>query len=196
DLPGTLAGFHLRFPGVELSLRSGLIAGLLSELDAGTVDLVIGPVHDDQAQRFSARVLVREKMMLIVPPGHRLDRAGPLPFADLRDEPFVCLPASSGVRASLDEAAGRAGFTARVPFETHSPASVRELVGAGLGVALQARSAAVTPGPAVVVRTLEPPPAHPPIGLIRRRDQRLSAAARAFRAVAYSPGGHVVDTRG
>jgi LysR family transcriptional regulator, transcription activator of glutamate synthase operon len=195
DLPGTLAGFHLRFPGVELSLHSGLIAGLLDELDAGTVDLVIGPVHGDQPQRFGARVLVRERMMLILPPGHRLDRPGPLPFAELRDESFVCLPASSGVRASLDEAAARAGFTARVPFETHSPASVRELVGAGLGVALLARSAAEAPGAAVRVRALDPPPAHPPIGLIHHRERRLSAAGRAFRAFAYSPGGHVIDTR-
>ncbi|MGX6605135.1 IS982 family transposase [Micromonosporaceae bacterium Da 78-11] len=85
-----------------------------------------------------------------------------------------------GVRAILDDAAAQAGFTARVPFETHSPASVRELVGAGLGVALLARSAADAPGATIVVRPLDPPPAHPPIGLIRRRDRQLSAAARAW----------------
>lgn len=195
DLPDTLARFHRRHPGVALSLRSGLIAELLADLDAGRVDLVVGPVHHDLASRFSARRIVREEMMLIVPPGHRLARMRRVPFAELRAEPFVCLPAGSGLRAILDDAASRAGFTAQVLFETHNPASVRELVGAGLGVALLARSATEAPGAAVTVRALDPPPAHPPIGLIRHRDRRLSAAARAFRAFAYSPGGHVIDTR-
>jgi LysR family transcriptional activator of glutamate synthase operon len=154
---------------------------MLAELDAGQVDLVVGPVHDDLASRFSAHRIVREEGVLILPPGHRLARSRTVPVAELRDETFVCLPAGSGLRAILDEAAGRAGFTAHVPFESHSAASVRDLVGAGLGVALLARSAAGVPGAAVTVRKLDPAPAHPPIGLIHHRDHRLSAAARAFR---------------
>ncbi|MEU4219237.1 LysR family transcriptional regulator [Actinoplanes sp. NPDC026623] len=181
DLPGALARFHARYPGVALSLRSGLIAGLLADLDSAEIDLVVGPVHHDLPSHFSAHRIVDEEMKLILPPGHRLTRADPVRFADLGTESFVCLSAASGLRAILDDAATRAGFQARVPFEAHSPASVRELVGAGLGVALLARSAAVAPGPAVAVRSLRPAPLHPPIGLIHHRDRRLSAAARACR---------------
>src|SRR6185312_1459411 len=72
DLPGALARFHTRYPGVALSLRSGLIADLLTLLDEGAVDLVIGPVHRDLPSRFSARPMVREDVVLVVPPGHRL----------------------------------------------------------------------------------------------------------------------------
>jgi len=43
DLPRSLARFHRRYPGVKLALHTGLIAGLLAELDSGTVDVVIGP---------------------------------------------------------------------------------------------------------------------------------------------------------
>jgi LysR family transcriptional activator of glutamate synthase operon len=181
DLPGALARFHTRYPGVALSLRSGLIAQLLAGLDVGELDLVVGPVHRDLPSRFSARLIVAEEVVLILPPEHRLARTDPVTLADLRTEPFVCLSAGSGLRAILDEAAAHAGFEARVPFEAHSPASVRELVGAGLGVALLARAAADAPGPAVAVRRLRPAPAHPPIGLIHHRDRRLSAAARACR---------------
>ena len=186
DLPRALSCFHSRYPGVSLSLRSGLIAELLAELDAGTVDLVVGPVHADLPSRFSARPIAREHVVLIVPPGHRLAHSAsaqgaPLAVADLRDEPFVCLPAGSGLRAILDDAARKAGFEPRVPFETATPASIRELVAAGLGVAVLARTAARSPGPAVSIRRLSPAPPHPGIGVIHHRDHRLSAAARSCR---------------
>lgn len=178
DLPTTLAGFHARHPGIALSLRSGLIATLLGKLDTGEVDLVLGPVHDDLPVRFTARHVAAESVVLVMPPGA-------LPVAalhDVREEAFVCLAAESGLRAIVDEAAEAAGFEARVQFETSSPASIRELVSAGLGVALMARSVAEREGPPIQICRLDPAPAHPPIGLIQRRGQRLTAAARACRA--------------
>ena len=179
DLPAALAALHGRYPGIGLTLRSGLIATLLARLDAGEVDLVLGPVHDDLPSRFSAHRLAAEEVVLVVPPGHRPAR--PAALAEVRDSPFVCLSAESGLRAILDTAASAAGFAARVQFETPSPASIRELVSAGLGVALLARSAAERPGPPITVCHLDPPPPHPPIGLIHHRDHRLTAAARTCR---------------
>jgi LysR family transcriptional regulator, transcription activator of glutamate synthase operon len=181
DLPAALARFHSRYPGVGLSLRSGLIAGLLADLDDGSLDLVVGPVHHDLPSRFSAHRIAAEQVVLVVPPDHRLARPRPVPFADLRDEEFVCLPAGSGLRAILDDAARRVGFEPRVPFESHSPAGIRELVSAGLGVALLAGTAAAAAGPPVAVCSPVPAPEHPEIGLIHHRDHRLSAAARACR---------------
>jgi LysR family transcriptional activator of glutamate synthase operon len=116
-----------------------------------------------------------------LPPGHRLATQAKFTLADLSAEPFVCLSATSGLRAILDAAGAEAGFTPHVPFETHSPASIRELVSAGLGVALLAASAATRPGPPIGVREVHPSPRHPPIGLIRHRDRRLTAAAQACR---------------
>jgi LysR family transcriptional activator of glutamate synthase operon len=185
DLPAALAAFHGRYPGVALTLRSGLIATLLTKLDAGEVDLVLGPVHDDLPARFSAHHLAPEETVLVLPPGERLpadsrpDRVTSL--AEVRDRPFVCLAAESGLRAILEAAAAAAGFAPRVQFETPSPASIRELVSAGLGVALLARSAAERPGPPITICGLSPSPPHPPIGLIHHRDHRLTAAAQAGR---------------
>jgi DNA-binding transcriptional LysR family regulator len=101
-------------------------------------------------------------------------------LADARDEPFVCLPADSRLQAILTGAAAAEGFVPRIEFETYSPASIRELVAAGLGVALLARSATERPGPAIGVCELARPPEHPPIGLIRSRARPLLPAARAF----------------
>jgi LysR family transcriptional activator of glutamate synthase operon len=181
DLPAGLARFHARYRGVALSLRSGMIAALLAQLDAGEIDLVVGPIHRDLPSRFSAHRLVDEEVVLVLPPGHRLARGRRLGLDDLRDEPFICLPASSGLRSILDELAADAGFEARVQFEAHSPTSIRDLVAAGLGVAVLARSAADGPGAPISVRSLHPAVAHPPIGLIHHRHHRLTIAAQACR---------------
>jgi len=181
DLPGALARFHVRYPGVDLLLRSGLVAKLLTLLDGGDVDLVIAPIHDDLPAHFAARRIAAEDLLLVLPPEHRLARGGVLDLGELRDERFVCLPADSGLRTLLDDAAAGAGFAPRVQFETTGPADVRALVAAGLGVALLARSAVEPPGPEVAVRPLRNAPAHPPIGLIHRRGRPLGAAARACR---------------
>jgi LysR family transcriptional activator of glutamate synthase operon len=144
---------------------------------------VLGPVHADLPARFSARRIAAEELVLVVPPDHRL--AGPSPttvgLAEVAEEPFVCLSSASGLRAILDAAGSAAGFTPRVAFETHSPASIRELVGAGLGVALLAASATTAEGPPIAVRPVRPAPAHPPIGLIHHRDRRLTATVQALR---------------
>lgn len=180
DLPVALAQFRRRHPGVSLALHSGLIAKLLGMLDAGGVDLVVGPVHDDLPAAYHARPLVSESLVLVTPTGHPLAARPGTTLAAARGEPFVCLAADSRLHAILTGAAAAEGFTPRIEFETYSPASIRELVAAGLGVALLARSAAERPGPAIGVCELAHAPEHPPIGLIRSRARPLAPAARAF----------------
>ncbi|WP_433291051.1 LysR family transcriptional regulator [Actinoplanes sp. CA-030573] len=175
DLPRALATFSASYPGVELSLRSDLVAGLLAALDEGETDLVVGPAHPDLPPRFTARRLAEEHLVLALPPGHRPVTS----LADLESSPFVCLPPGSGLHQILLAAAP---FTPRIPFATHSAASIRELVAAGLGVALLARSAATRPGPPIDIVTLRPAIPHPPIAVLHRRDRPLTAAARACRS--------------
>ncbi len=175
DLAGALAAFHRRYPDVTLAIRSGLVAELLDELDAGTVDALIAPIHGDLPDRFLARPLATERLTLITPPGHLPGRlpAGPrtVSLSAVCDESFVCLPAGSGLHTILTAAAAEQGFAPRIQFEAPDPASIRRFVAAGLGVALLAESAAYGDGPAIDVHRLKPAPPHPPIGLIRSRRQ-------------------------
>ena len=189
DLPASMASFRRRYPGVSLALHTGLIAKLLGMLDAGVVDLIVGPVHDDLPAAYRARALVPESLVLVTPPGHPLAAGRDVALAAVAGEPFVCLPADSRLRAILAGAAAAEGFVPRVEFETYSPASIRDLVSAGLGVALLARSAAAGPGPAIGVCELALAPEHPAIGLIHARGRPLTPAARAF-------AGHLAGTAG
>jgi LysR family transcriptional regulator, transcription activator of glutamate synthase operon len=178
QLPVQLAAFRRRFPGLGLALRSGLMEVLLEALDAGELDVVLGPMHADLAPKYVAKALVEEHLALISPPGHRLSSGSGL--AALRDESFVCLPAGSGLHNILTKAAEAVGFAPRIEFETYSPASIREMVAAGLGVALVAASAARAPGPTVEILPLVHLH-HPSIGLIVPADRPATPAADAFR---------------
>lgn len=179
DLPASLASFHRRYPELRLTLRSGLIAELLRDLDAGTIDVVLGPIHDDLPKRYLAQPFVTEKLVLITPPGHRAASRRTM-LSAFRDEPFVCLPPGSGLRSILCAAAAEQRFTPRIQFEAPDPVSIRELVAAGLGVALLAESAARAEGPAIGVHHLQPAPKHPPIGLIGLRNRTENPAVRAW----------------
>lgn len=179
DLPQLLAQFRRRYPGIGLALHAGLIAELLERLDAGGLDLVLGPIHAELSERYVADTLLEESVVLVTTPGLRAP--GTLgTLAAVRDEPFVCLSAGSGLHTILSEAAAAEGFTPRIEFETFSPGSIRELVAAGLGVALLAAGAAHGPGPAVDVHRLDRPPAHPPLGVIRLRERPPTPSAQAF----------------
>jgi LysR family transcriptional regulator, transcription activator of glutamate synthase operon len=178
-LVDAMASFRALNPGVGLTLRSGLLAKLVGELDAGALDVVVGP--EDPGVRTGHRVdrLGDEHLVLAVPVGHRLAASGPLPLAEVRDEPFVCLPPGSGMYDLLAEAATAAGFEPRIDFQASSPGIIRELVAAGLGVALMAASTATGPGPAVAACELVAPPRHPPIAIIAPRGP-AAPATRAF----------------
>lgn len=164
DLPRLLGTFRSAHPGVAVTLRAGLVGDLLTELRRGHLDAVLGPVYPERPDGLTVRPLATDTLVLITPPG-RLDLPSPAPLSLVRDEPFVCLEPGSGLRGLLDAAAAPYGFSPRVEFETHGPASIRELVAAGLGVAVLAASATRGPGPHVDRVALENPPAYPPIGL-------------------------------
>jgi DNA-binding transcriptional LysR family regulator len=182
DLPAALAGFHRQHPGVELALGSGALRALLDGLDHGELDLAIGPIPPGLPTRYARTPLFTDELVLVTAPDHPLAGTDPLPLVALRDEPFVCLPADSGLRAILDRLAAEAGFTPRVPFETTHLPRLRDLAAHGLGVALVARSVAEAPGPPRAVHGIDPGPQLRPVGLLHRADTSLGAAAQACQA--------------
>lgn len=176
-LPTLMSTFRRTHPGVQLDLSTGLIAELQDSLDAADLDVVIGPKHTDDP-RFTAVPVAKEGLVLVTGPGavH-----GSVPrLREVMDLPFVCLPPGSGLHAILLRLGENEGFTPRVEVVADTPAGVRELVSAGLGVALLAESSATKPGPPIQVHELEDPPEHPVICAMRSTRHVQHPAARIF----------------
>ena len=189
DLVSTIGRFRLRYPGVTVSLRTGLIADLLEELHRGRVDVVVGPVVEQREQEGTRRTEIADERLVLISPLSTARRVRSL--ADVADEPFVCLSSDSGLRRLLNTAFSAVDAVPRVEFETHSPASIREMVAAGLGCALIAQSAVEKEGPDVQVYDIPGLPPHPPIAAISASDaappiarfvDELTAARSASRA--------------
>lgn len=176
-LPMLMATFRQAHPCVQMHLRTGLISDLLNDLDAANLDLVIGPKHEDDP-RFSTIPVAQEGLVVITGPGPGGTSITRL--RDVVDEPFVCLPEGSGLHSILTQLAEREGFTPRIEFETDSPASIRELVSAGIGVALIAESSATKPGPPVRTHHLKDPPEHPIICAMTSTRHPQMPATRIF----------------
>ncbi len=179
DLSGALAAFHARHPDVELSLHSGGVRALVDDLAHERIDMALGPVPGELPPDIVAERLFTDELVLVTAPDHPAAGQASLGIDALRGDPFVCLPAGTGLRAVLDRLAAAAGFAPHVPFETANLPRLRDLVACGLGVALVARSVAEAPGPRVVVHAVAPEPIWRPVGLMH--PTMLGPAAAACR---------------
>lgn len=186
QLPALLAGFHARYPGLELALREERTAQLLVLLAGGEIDLAI--LHQSPAADPPADVILEplftEELVAVVAPDKPLAARGALPLAALRDEPFVTSQPGSAIRHTLLQAAAAAGFTPRIAFESGGAATVRALAAAGLGVAILPRSEAVAAGPPVAVLAIDPPDLTRTVALAWSTGHYRPAATAAFLAFA------------
>jgi LysR family transcriptional regulator, transcription activator of glutamate synthase operon len=183
-LPSVLASFRTRHPAVGFTLHEGPRSELEERVLQGDLDLAITSPLPKSGGHFSATRLLHDDLVAALPPHHRLAPADEVHLADLALEPFIFLGASFGeLRTITRDACARAGFTPQVAFEAEGLATMRGLVGAGLGVALLPELASHVRdehAPAPVCRPLAGRPAHRIIGVVRHADRVLSPAAQAF----------------
>lgn len=189
-LPPVIARFRRTHPGLRFYIREAGSSGVAQAVASGELDLGIVTLPLTAAEDALATTpLVEDELRLIVPPGHRLaaprrrgagrkDRDRPREFRwrDLAGEPVVAFEAGSAVREVIDAAAARAGVSLGVVMELRSIESIKQMVAAGVGVAVVSRFAlregeGLACAEGRLIRRL---------AIARRRDRRPSHAAAAF----------------
>ncbi|CAM5312523.1 LysR family transcriptional regulator [Streptomyces narbonensis] len=80
------------------------------------------------------RPLLADRLVGLVPEGHRLAEAGSVGIAELAEESWIA--GCPRCRRQLVDVCEEAGFTPRIDFATDDYPAVVGLVGAGLGVAV------------------------------------------------------------
>ncbi|WP_049622772.1 LysR family transcriptional regulator [Frateuria defendens] len=141
-LPPLLAAFRRRHPAVALHVRSAGSGALRAAVGRSELDVCFVFGEDGFGPGVQSEPLARERLAVIVPPGHRLAGRRAVSAADLAGEPFLATEPGCVYRRMFEDAFP-AGDPHRPPLaaELGSLTAACALVEAGLGCALVPRLA-------------------------------------------------------
>ncbi|MFJ7189804.1 LysR family transcriptional regulator [Streptomyces bacillaris] len=136
-VPGALAALRAEHPGTRVSLVEAEPPRSVDLLRDGDCDIALafrygasGGEWDDLV----VRPLLTDRLIGLVPEGHRLAGAAEVSIGELADESWIA--GCPRCRRQLVEVCEESGFTPRIDFATDDYPAVMGLVGAGLGVAV------------------------------------------------------------
>ncbi len=144
-LPGLLSGFRKAYPEVVVHVTISDTADVATRLLAGKADIgIIGSIPRRPGLRLER--LMRDEVVLAVPPGHPFADREAVSADELRGQPLILREEGSGTRRSVEQALEAAGLSLppeSVALTLGSTQSVLQAVAQGLGVGfVSARAAA------------------------------------------------------
>ena len=178
-VPRLIKEYRRKHPRTQFTLlvqRSGEM--LTKELVAGSIDLCFSVPGMFGQSDFRWNHLLDEKLLIAMPKTHPLAARRSLSMKELSSEPFLALSPEHTLRIIFDKVCADASFLPKIAFEGVDVATLRGLIGAGLGIAL------LPPAPArfagVVEIKLSPTPIRA-LGIGWVEDRYLPASAIEFR---------------
>ncbi|MFD8412900.1 LysR family transcriptional regulator [Streptomyces sp. NPDC059650] len=138
-VPTALAAMRAAHPGTRISLVEAEPPRSVEMLRDGDCDVAlafryVGTAASAEWDDLVVRPLLTDRLVGLVPEGHRLAGAERLGMAELADEPWIA--GCPRCRRHLVDVCEGVGFTPRIDFATDDYPAVAGLVGAGLGVAV------------------------------------------------------------
>lgn len=138
-VPPALAALRAAHPGTRVSLEEAEPPRSVELLREGDCDVALAFRYEDASSAeewddLVVRPLLTDRLVGLVPEGHRLARAKAVAIGELADEPWIA--GCPRCRGQLVRVCESAGFTPRIDFATDDYPAVVGLVGAGLGVAV------------------------------------------------------------
>ncbi|MEU4131842.1 LysR family transcriptional regulator [Streptomyces wuyuanensis] len=136
-VPTALAALRAAHPGTRVSLVEAEPPRSEEMLREGDCDVALAFRYGTGGTEWAdlvVRPLLSDRLVGLVPEGHRLADAGSVSIADLADEPWIA--GCPRCRRQLVAVCEESGFTPRINFATDDYPAVVGLVGAGLGVAV------------------------------------------------------------
>ena len=185
-VPAALQLCRQRQPGLLLQVTEGAVDGLMQQLRAGRLDLVVGARVERSIPpgvRFTP--LLDEPLVVVCGVEHPLARARALTWPDLLGQRWVMPPRSARARDAVELTWRRMGLTLpEVAVETVSTDMIVSLVTHSTLLALLTRQSARTLVAAGLLAVLDvaPAPVVIPIGTLRGAETSRSSAAALLEA--------------
>lgn len=140
-VPTALAALRAAHPGTRVSLEEAEPPRSVEMLRDGDCDIALAFRYEGAAgaekgewDDLVVRPLLTDRLVGLVPQGHRLARARSIGIGELAGEPWIA--GCPRCRGHLVRVCASAGFTPRIDFATDDYPAVVGLVSAGLGVAV------------------------------------------------------------
>ncbi|MBF6471847.1 MULTISPECIES: LysR family transcriptional regulator [Nocardia] len=181
-VPQLISGFRRVSGRITVTLWQGAAEAVTERVLAGDADLGIVSPRPAVAG-VGWRTVLRQPLVLAVPPEHRLAGRRQVRLAEVADAQFVTMHHGFGMRRIFDELCAAADIRPRIAFESSDLVTVAGLVSAGLGVAILPGEDPPSTGPlsGPVTVPLTDAGAARAVGLIWPASATPSDAVRRFR---------------
>ena len=189
----SLRAFRTSNPEVEVSVSEiGMPSALVRAVRSGELDLGVSFDYPETAPMASEGLdlvpLLDDPCDVVVPRGHRLERAKRIHFGDLRAESWL-LPdfgADSPSFRMIDRRCREAGFEPTIAYRINDCQMTQALVAAGEGIAVLPRLMLQAANPGVAIRPLATDPPVRRVLAVRLASRYLTPATERFLALLVS----------
>lgn len=134
-----LQTFRSRYPGVQVTVRSGNTEDVIASLFAYEADLgVLGEIP--AGREFDMLMLNSSPIIAFVAHTHPLADVRKLPLSELAQHPLVLRERGSKTRHKLETLGATLGLELKATIEAEGREAVREIVASGVGVGFVSRA--------------------------------------------------------
>lgn len=177
-LPPIVAGFLAEHPGITLHLLDGTTREVLDHLRSGAADLAVTDQSPASAG-LDVHPLLEDRVLAVLPVGHRHSSRQALTWADLAAERFIAFSQDSSVRRLTDLGFAQACVEPETLVETRAVATAGGMIATGLGIsAMPELVLPLLSFTELVTRPLESPAVTRNLALHLRPGETLHPAAR------------------
>jgi len=134
-LPGIVATFRRRYPGIDISLQIGNSQVIEERIRADTLDLGVVGGHTLGARERCVAAGLLDELLLIVPPRHPWAKRREIAPRELADVPLLMREQGSATRLVTERTLRQAGVKFTAAMELDHIEAIKQAVMAGLGLA-------------------------------------------------------------
>jgi DNA-binding transcriptional LysR family regulator len=176
-LPSWLRELGRRYPGIDVSVRTGTSRDVEAWVGAAELDVGFVTSEPRRGELLGRPVFEEEIVLVVEPSAARRERVR------LEELPLILFPRSTGFRSYLEQRWLERGLSPQVKMETDSVEAIKSFVAVGLGASFLPMSTVeeeLRRGVLARVTAQGMGPLRRRTTLIRRQDRRPSFALRSF----------------